>query len=91
MPIASVVIAATYLRVVLIFAELESLTKGIPISVLMPAMPAIEPAPKIAMYARPRGIEWIVDSTISNNAPLPAIPCTIPMMSDLCPCLCSVS
>lgn len=75
-PIASVVIAAAYLSRRLIFAELANLTKGIPPyeCALIPAMPQIEPAPKIAMYANPRGMELMVDSTISNNAPLPAIP-----------------
>ena len=73
-PIASVVVAAAYLSTRLIFAELASLTKGIPMSVLIPAMPPIEPAPKIAMYANPSGMELIVDSTISSNAPLQAIP-----------------
>ena len=73
-PIAIVVIAAAYLRAVLILVELESLTNGIPMSVLIPAMPAIEPAPKIAMYANPSGIELIVDNTMSSSAPLPAIP-----------------
>src|SRR5215210_3103525 len=73
-PIASVVIAAAYLSRRLTFAELASLTKGIPISVLIAAIPPIEPAPNIAMYAKPRGMELMVDSTISSNAPLPAIP-----------------
>ena len=59
------------------------LENGRPISVLIAAMLAIEPAPKIAIYASPSGTELIVERTSIISAPLPAIPWTMPTARDL--------
>ena len=38
------------------------------------AIPTIEPTPKRSIYAKPIGMEFIVDRTSSINVALPAIP-----------------